>query len=727
MKKLFILTRLTMALTTFCPFTVWCSSKYDLKLHLAIEKAISANNAQQMGVLIKGDVKKIAGFVISHGGGLKYNGKNIVACYLSPPNIVSIAEQHFVSQIATGVKNVIPLNDTMRVKNRIEDCHLGAGSLNMSYKGNGVVLGFIDSGIDFTHPDFKDSVGNSRIKFVWDQSKPIASNTPQPYNYGQEWSNIDIDNGTANNDNATYQFGHGTHVAGIGAGNGRAIGQQAGAAPEADIIMVAYDFNYQGNNTLMADAVDYIFNKASALGKPCVINASLGSYYGSHDGLDLEAELIDDFLDTQAGRIMVTASGNIGGYPIHLKHENTSTNDTSFTWFKYNPAYNAAYVQIFADVTNLNALTYSIGADEVGPTSVSERSATPYRSPLIGIGNIQVDTLKNGSGNRLAVMQSLISNFAPGVLSIEFYIQPDSTNLFYSFKTVGTGLLDSWTTDWVWQNLPSNTIYPFMNHYVLTDTNSNLISSYGCSPKVITVGNYFNTDRHLKYDSTVHVSANDFPNQLAANSSRGPDRYQRIKPDLAATGHHTVSTVILSAVPAMIANNDVRLALGGFHASGGGTSAAAPVVAGIAALYLQACPTATYQDFRNDLFANTYTDGYTWGPYPNNAWGYGKADGIMTLMMCNNAVLGNNDLKNQHLLVVPSLVSSSGEISLTSDLIIKELSIIDLQGKKVFGLANIVNRNTTCGLPPLSEGLYLIQVIFENETMAQSKLVVTSK
>ncbi|MBL0103977.1 MAG: hypothetical protein IPP51_09635 [Bacteroidetes bacterium] len=62
----------------------------------------------------------------------------------------------------------------------------------------------------------------------------------------------------------------------------------------------------------MANAVEYIFNKAQQLGKPCVINASLGDYIGSHDGLDLESQYISNLLNQQAGRALVAAAGNVG-------------------------------------------------------------------------------------------------------------------------------------------------------------------------------------------------------------------------------------------------------------------------------------------------------------------------------------------------------------------------------------------------------------------------------
>ena len=79
------------------------------------------------------------------------------------------------------------MNDTMRVNNKINDAHNGISPLSNSHTGNGVIIGFIDTGIDFTHDDFKHPDGSTRIISLWDQNLATAANTPQPYGYGQHW------------------------------------------------------------------------------------------------------------------------------------------------------------------------------------------------------------------------------------------------------------------------------------------------------------------------------------------------------------------------------------------------------------------------------------------------------------------------------------------------------------------------------------------------------------
>ena len=137
---------------------------------------------------------------------------------------------------------------------------------------------------------------------------------------------------TVPHEDQTNYYGHGTNTSGIAAGNGLSNAQFTGCAPQADLIIVSSKFTSFSWTSTVADAVDYIFERAEFYGKPCVINASIGSYLGSHDGRDIPTQLINDKLDESSGRIMVCAAGNSGeAHPYHLGYE--ATNDTSFTWF----------------------------------------------------------------------------------------------------------------------------------------------------------------------------------------------------------------------------------------------------------------------------------------------------------------------------------------------------------------------------------------------------------
>ena len=117
--------------------------------------------------------------------------------------------------------------------------------------------------------------------------------------------------------------------------------------------------------------------------------------------------------------------------------------------------------------------------------------------------------------------------------------------------------------------------------------------------------------------------------QMSPNSSKGPNRHNVIKPDVLAAGDVTLAAAPLSYLgnPA----NNAAIDSGGWHVRGGGTSMSSPVVGGIAALYLERCNQATYQDFLTDIKATAFEDGFT-GTIPNNADGYGKIHALNTLL-----------------------------------------------------------------------------------------------
>ena len=186
--------------------------------------------------------------------------------------------------------------------------------------GKSVIVGVVDYDLDFQHRNFCNSDGNTRVLFLWDQRAPSNSMSPTGFGYGREFTQASIDAALGSpNPYATlgYQPGreaHGTHVTDIAAGNGRATGNP-GVAPEADIIFVQLhggdvteDQSF-GNSKTLLEAVDYIFSKARELGRPCVINLSLGTHGGPHDGSTLAEQGFDQLL-SGTGRAIVISAGN---------------------------------------------------------------------------------------------------------------------------------------------------------------------------------------------------------------------------------------------------------------------------------------------------------------------------------------------------------------------------------------------------------------------------------
>lgn len=132
-------------------------------------------------------------------------------------------------------------------------------------EGEGVIICVLDTGIDILHNDFKDENDNTRILYIWDQNKSGNVNPPIGYSYGQEWNSNDIINGTCTHEDLG---GHGTHVSGIAAGNGRATGNNIpagtyiGMAPKSDLIITGLDFNNYAN---VIDGLLWSGTKAASL------------------------------------------------------------------------------------------------------------------------------------------------------------------------------------------------------------------------------------------------------------------------------------------------------------------------------------------------------------------------------------------------------------------------------------------------------------------------------
>ncbi|MBU4484858.1 S8 family serine peptidase, partial [bacterium] len=187
------------------------------------------------------------------------------------------------------------------------------------YTGKGVIVGIVDTGIDYTHSDFFDASGKTRILYLWDQTHKPASGFSAPSevesSYGIECQQEDLTNGRCP---SIDRRGHGTHVAGIAAGGDD---EYQGIAPDAKLIIVKNHDSTNGDNALISekgemqssdvvDAVHYIFKKAKELGMPAVVNLSFAARGSRNDGRSLAEEALTELVEEDLGRVIVAAAGN---------------------------------------------------------------------------------------------------------------------------------------------------------------------------------------------------------------------------------------------------------------------------------------------------------------------------------------------------------------------------------------------------------------------------------
>jgi hypothetical protein len=194
----------------------------------------------------------------------------------------------------------------------------------------------------------------------------------------------------------------------MAAGNARANLKNKGAAPEADLIVVETNFNLPNWTLTIADACDYIFKVADSLGKPAVINISLGDYLGSHDGNDPAADLIESLLDLSPGRIVVSAAGNAGNQGKFHVRNNSIGSDTTFFWNIPNTGMTVAgpnkiVFDLWSDTADAHYY-FAYGADKISP-NYSFRGNTSFRFATSNMNQVPVtDTLFNANGQRIAII-----------------------------------------------------------------------------------------------------------------------------------------------------------------------------------------------------------------------------------------------------------------------------------------------------------------------------------
>lgn len=543
----------------------------------------------------------------------------------------------------------VALGDSALVAYHVKPVHDGTGGLNSIYTGDNVIIGYVDQGIDWNHPDFIDANGNTRVMRYWDHSTNVGGTIPQPYNYGIVWDSAQINNGTCTS--TEEGSAHGTTVAGMGSANGFANGSNKGMAPNSRIIMVETNFNLPNWSLTIADACDYIFKVADSMGMPAIVNLSLGSYLGSHDGNDPATDYIESLLDEHPGRIVVGAAGNAGAKGKYHVTGNVDA-DTSFVWLQNNPSSSAAfganhiYFDLWSDLSD-GVFDYAFGADLPSPL-YGLRGSTIYRPAQASVGTPIFDTIFNSLGNRIATIE-IYTELIDGNYHMEAYFSNvDSTAYNFRFSTTGSGKYDLWSGAWLGLNnlittLPSPSVLPEIIHYHMPDSLQTIVSNWACSEKVITVGNVRNRLGHIDNNGNQYYPSTDMtpPGKLSPNSSVGPSRHGLTKPDISAAGD-----VSLTAAPFWLLTNPTYNTLidsGGWHARNGGTSMASPCVAGIAALYLEKCNKANYASFKSDLIATAFTDSYT-GVVPNNSYGFGKPHALNLLQATEftATVLGSN-------------------------------------------------------------------------------------
>ncbi|MCP4151534.1 MAG: S8 family serine peptidase, partial [bacterium] len=530
-----------------------------------------------------------------------------VAALASVTSVTPIPKKQLASDQAALVTGIAPL----RLKEGDE--------FTKGYTGKGVIFGVIDTGIDLTHEDFLNADGGTRILYLWDPLTETPGKTPAElfggalagFDYGTVWTKAEIDAGQCT---AVDDYGHGTHVTGVGAGNGRETGQFAGMAPNTDIIMVKEDYTNNG--------VLFIYELATRLGKPCIANMSYTAYFAIHmtsmypdmypaDGTSPAAQQIEGWNQAYGpGHIPVKSAGNYGHWNSYTKgsefpyksgsyHAQGQLSDAATHTLDV-PDYGAAWAAVGWSLSADDIATVQIGMWYESPLQVSFISPSGHVvGPVVhgtsgtasnpetaeGAVNYVLDNPAAANGHYYATLT--LGDF----LGTRYYPEPGQWQVVVEPLGAGTGKYDMWCADIEWYYgdwYPvENNVHPLVK---FTDgSHSNYILDESASSAVITVGGWVSQNEW----QTVGGGTETYPEgyilgAITNHSGPGPARNGVVKPDVAAP-----STVMASLCQYYWFWAGNLIHVDGKHAILSGTSTSTPVVSGGIALILEKYPNSS--------------------------------------------------------------------------------------------------------------------------------------
>ncbi len=524
-------------------------------------------------------------------------------------------------------------------------------SQRLGLTGRGVIIGVLDSGIDWSHPDFLREDGATRIVAVLDLSEPADSLKSGDLGTQSSYGGIlvtgqEIERALRGEGNIRQKdfMGHGTHVAGTAAASPAVapdtVGIYGGVANGADLVVVKVtpvprDSVFSDVNIM--NGLSFINSLAQALGKPYVCNMSFGSTLGSHDGSDPFEKFIASFAEPNLpGRALVAASGNSRHSGMHARGDFTGAPGDSIALELNINGQGAHEDELWIEIW-LSSGHPGLELSLVAPDS---QVYGPYPD-----GFASLDTILTKDGVLLVDNAFGGPNQHSGdrLIAVEFYdlavwdtLRKDNnieitTGTWYLVMKASTGSFDAYLYS-------TYGLYPRFGSHV---TELGTVTTPGTSPELITAGAYTVRADWLSLEGPAGSSGiflgRSEPGTLTYFTGLGPNRKGVLKPEITAPGRWVMASLSrwawpvaekLSMFNSPIGSKPlVLVATDSIHGVSQGTSFAAPHVAGVCALLLEADPSLTNSQIKSILTATAATDSMTAGA-PDNYWGHGRANAI---------------------------------------------------------------------------------------------------
>lgn len=419
--------------------------------------------------------------------------------------------------------------------------------------GEDAVVGIVDFGADFAHGNFRHANGSTRLAAIWDQGG--STDASSPFGYGRRHDAAAIDAALQATDpydalgygpepdTAVSRGSHGTHVMDIAAGNGGGSGVP-GVAPRAKLVFVevaASDIAWEGEEVVgsefgdsvqLLEALRFLFDEAGT--QPCVVNVSLGTNGGPHDGSSLVEQGIDLMVAEQPGRAVVIAASNSFDDGIHAAGSVPAGGAADLGWEI--PATVAAQSEL--------EVWYS-GSDRFRVELLAPDGSSLGSVPLGGNGRIRAD---DGTTVLFVSHRATDPNNGDNVVGI--FLEERVPSGVWTVRLHGEQVSDGAFHAWIERNDRSQSAF------VQPHDNTHTLGSISCGQLSLAVGSY---DAHKP------------TTPLSWFSSAGPTRDGREKPEVSAPGHDVLAA-------------HSRTSTGVTRKSG--TSMAAPAVTGMVALLL---------------------------------------------------------------------------------------------------------------------------------------------
>lgn len=656
--------------------------------------------------------------VLSHGGSIRHCFGTVISAVVPADALDALCMDQGIlrAQLSTLLRP--SLNESVK-EIRADKVHLGEG-LPTAYSGKNVIIGVFDTGIDVAHPDFRTSTG-SRILSLWDMSDNNGT-PPTGFSWGREYSKTQLDAGASAVAERDLD-GHGTHVAGTAAGNGGGNADYVGVAPEADIIVVKGVRSDATSNFADDDIVagcQYIFQRATALGKQAVINLSLGGIVGPHDGSELTVQVLNALVEP--GHIIVAAAGNEGSVPIHAGGEITATTSLEALINPINVCYlfegfcppDPNYFMTAADVWYTTGSVDTLLVGVYAPDSTGMKLSKVLSFPIgvdvqdqevtlngVTIGFISAITstrsLPNGAGN--LILQ--ISNKGRTDVQVENQLWG------LSFRGASNGRVDLWAG----VPIPENFAIIGSLGATIYGNSQMTIGTPATGQNILSVGSYVTKN---EWTSLVGPQSEQGTTLTALSgfSSQGPTRDGRMAPIIAAPGEVIFAAMTSAWKPGDDNYDSTMIAPGGLYTGKSGTSMATPHVVGVIALMMEAMPNLTLERIKQVFDRTARHDNNN--PEDNNEMGFGKIDAWSACELVTTAIAQSENTAPLQLYPNPA----NDRLSISAAYAYHSMEIVNSMGQVIAFTTMAATGMYVWSVPTTSlpTGRYMVRLISPSST-----------